>query len=147
MADVQNKLLDARGINIAHLNVASIMGAHKFDMMRQQVELSNLQVFCASESWLKESVPNGLVKIKGFQTARLDRSWVEGAEGSRTKRGGGLICYVKDGMAMNEFKYARLNMSTRDLEMQWVLLEVENMRKIVVINIYRPPQGNYKVAC
>ena len=48
---------------------------------------------------------------------------------------------------MNEFRYEDLNCSCRDLEMQWVSLEAKNMRRVVIINIYRPPQGDYKKAC
>ena len=48
---------------------------------------------------------------------------------------------------MNSFKYAGLNHSSVDLEMQWILLDITHMRNIVIINIYRPPQGDYKTAC
>ena len=48
---------------------------------------------------------------------------------------------------MNEFRYAHLNNSSRDLEMQWVSLEVKNMRRMIIVKIYRPPQGGYKAAC
>ena len=44
--------MDKRGLNMAHLNVASIRGAHKFEMLRLQLEQSTLHVFCASQSWL-----------------------------------------------------------------------------------------------
>ena len=147
MADDQSVLDSPKGINIAHLNVASILGPHKFEMMRQQIETSNLHVFCASETWLKESIPNGLIQVKGFQVARQDRGWADEGMIMGTKRGGGLICYVRDNLTLNEFKYAHLNQSTKDLEMQWVLLEMKNMRNIVIVNVYRPPQGNYKNGC
>ena len=74
------ELLQARGLKIAHLNVASMLGAHKFEMMRIQVENSKLDVFCASETWLNTNVPDELVKIKGFNLTRLDRGWREGGE-------------------------------------------------------------------
>ena len=50
-------------------------------------------------------------------------------------------------MEANEFKYSLLNQSCKDLEMQWMALEIKNMRKLVIVNIYRPPQGDYNKAC
>ena len=78
---------------------------------------------------------------------RLDRGWKENIGATKAKKGGGLICYVNDSLTMNEFKYEHLNQSTKELEMQWVLLDMKNMRKIVIVNIYRPPQGDFRAAC
>ena len=141
------ELLSAGGLNISHLNVASILGAHKFEMLKKQVEESHFDIFCASETWLTTSIPDRLVDIKGYNLTRLDRNWRERLTDPTVKKGGGLICYVKEGLVMNESRYERLNRSSRDLEMQWVSLEMLHMRRIVVINVYRPPQGDYKVAC
>ena len=58
-----------------------------------------------------------------------------------------MICYTSDKLNTNEFRYQHLNKSSRDLEMQWISVEHTNMRRIVVINVYRPPQGDYKKAC
>ena len=33
------------------------------------------------------------------------------------------------------------------LEMQWISLDMPTMRRVVLINIYRPPQGEHKNAC
>ena len=79
------------GINIAHLNVASILGAHKFEMLRKQVENSVLDVFCASETWLRVGTHSGLVNINGYNHARLDRNWRDDPRSEEAKRGGGLI--------------------------------------------------------
>ena len=100
MANNQIANLDGRGINLAHLNVASILGAHKFVMMQQQVLNSELHIFCASETWLTDEIPTGLVNIKGFNVARLDRGWKEKPEDKSVKKGGGLICYVKDNLTL-----------------------------------------------
>ena len=134
------------GINVAHLNVASILGAHKFEMLKKQVESSELDVFCLSETWLKEEVHNGLVTIDGYNHARLDRQWKDDPQNAEAKRGGGLICYVCCKVEMNEYRYAHLNGSCRDLGMQWISLEILNLRRIVLTNVYRPPQGDYKAA-
>ena len=83
-----------KGLCVAHLNVASILGNHKFDMVKQQIEKSHLNVFCASETWLTEGVPDKLVEIKGYELARLDRKWKQNATDKKAKKGGGayLLC-------------------------------------------------------
>ena len=140
-------LADAAGLNIAHLNVASILGAHKFEMLRKQLESSHIDIFCASETWLTVNIPNALIDVKGFGIARVDRGWADVDAAKSVKRGGGLICYVREGLVMNEFRYEKLNQSCRDVEMQWVSLEMPHMRRIVIVNVYRPPQGSYRKAC
>ena len=89
-------ILGAKGLCIVHMNVASILGAHKFEMMRQQVENSYVDVFCASETWLTCCQPDSLIALKGFNVTRLDRSWKGNNAGANPKKGGGLICYVND---------------------------------------------------
>ena len=70
-----DKVLNKEGLNIVHLNVASMLGAHKFEMLRKQVEGSHISVFCASETWLNEGIPDRLIAIKGYNQARRDRDW------------------------------------------------------------------------
>ena len=145
--DPVNQVLGNGGMNFVHLNVASILGAHKMEMLRKQVEISGVHVFGASESWLHDGIPDGLVEIRGYKCLRHDRQWSESVASSIPKKGGGLICYIQENLDFNKYRYSGLNQSTRDLEMQWVSLESKNMRRIVIINIYRPPQGDYKAGC
>ena len=73
-------VLGEGGLKIVHLNVASILGAHKFEMLKQQISWSGYDVFCASETWLTPNLPDKLIEVPGFVLARVDRSWIEGAE-------------------------------------------------------------------
>ena len=140
--------VDRGGLTMVHLNVASILGANKFDMLKQQLRDSNIDIFCASESWLNSSIPDNGVRIGGYSLIRSDRAWKDAAaKGNQAKKGGGLICYVREGIDYNADRYEHLNTSGRDIEMQWVSLEHKSRRRIVIINIYRPPQGDYKLAC
>ena len=97
-----------------------------------------------SESWLTEAIPNKSIKIEGYDTTRLDRSWNDNSEGGfhPPKKGGGLICYVKEGIKYSDSKHKHLNISCKDLEMMWINVSIDNVRPIVVVNVYRPPQGN-----
>ena len=135
------------GLNIGHLNAASILGTKKFEMLRLQVERSSFHVFCVSETWLTSGIPDELIAINGFCVTRLDRSWAKGGLERQPKKGGGLACYFNEGINMNDYRYSKLNCSNKDLKMQWISLENKNMRRVVLINTYRPPQGDYKKAC
>ena len=57
-----------------HLNVASLQGAHKFDMLRLHLTSSDIDIFCASEPWLTQATPDELVKIEGYNLMRWDHA-------------------------------------------------------------------------
>ena len=134
-----------KGLNIAHLNVRSIMGGHKFEMVRNQIEKSNIDVFTISESWLSKAVPDRVIECMNYNVVRLDRGWSEtGNDNALPKRGGGLLNFIRSDLKYSDTKYEQLNVSCKDIEMLWVALEIKNMRSIVVVTIYRPPQGDSK---
>ena len=145
MENVRREDEVGKGLNLAHLNVRSLLGGHKFDMLRNQIENSNIDVFSISESWLNGAVPDRVVECMGYDMIRLDRDWSErDADNALPKRGGGLVCFIKEGLKYSDTSYAVLNKSCKDLEMLWVKLEINNMRPVVVVIVYRPPQGDYK---
>ena len=134
-----------KGLNVAHLNVRSLLGGHKFEMVRNQIESSNIDVFTISESWLTKAIPDRVVECMNYCTVRLDRKWNEKEDTEApSKRGGGVMAYIKKGIKFSDTKYDKLNVSCKDVEMMWVALEILNLRPIVVVIIYRPPQGNHK---
>ena len=137
-----------RGLNIVHLNVASMLGLNKLETLKLHLANSSVDVFCASETWLNEGIPLDQVAVGDFNLVRYDRLWKDdNLASTKAKKGGGLICYIRKGLDYNSDRYEHLNCSGKDLEMQWVSLENKNMRRIVMINVYRPPQGDYKNAC
>ena len=78
---------------------------------------------------------------------RSDRVWNDNGDPGYCKRGGGLMCYAKDNLRVSDSEYEKLNYSTKDLEIQWISVHIDNLRPIVILNLYRPPQGDYKKAC
>ena len=136
-----------KGLHIAHLNVRSMFGGHKFDMLKQQIKLSGVSVFTLSETWLNNTIPNNLLEIEEYTLVRADRAWGETNGGKMYKRGGGLACYIKKDIKFSESKLAHLNVSSQELEMLWINLSLDNVRPIVIVTIYRPPQGNYTKCC
>ena len=55
-----------------------------------------------------------------------------------------MLTYIKPSIKYSDTKFEELNVSCKDVEMLWVALEISNMRPVVVISIYRPPQGDSK---
>ena len=135
----------SKGLHIAHLNVRSMLSPNTFDLLLHQIKYSGVEIFTLSETWLNCSIPTNLIKAEGYEVTRLDRNWT--SDGHNLKKGGGLACYVRKGLKYSDTKHENLNISCRDLEMQWVSINLANVRPIVVVNIYRPPQGDYKECC
>ena len=114
-------------------------------MVRNQIEASNIDIFKISESWLSKAVPDRIIECKGYNVVRLDRSWNEARDReSVPKRGDGLLNFIKSDIKYSDTKYERLNVSCKDVEMLWLAVEISNMRPVVVVKIYRPPQGDHK---
>ena len=141
-----NNLNQHKGFRIAHLNVRSLLGGSKFDMLKQQITNSNIDLFTISETWLSSGIPDALVEMSPYSVTRLDRAWSANG-GATPKRGRGLACFIKNGVKFSDTKYSNLNKSCSDLEMQWVAISLDKVRPIIIVNVYRPPQGDYKNAC
>ena len=57
-----------------------------------------------------------------------------------------MVCYIRDNIKYSDCKYRYLNKSCKDLEMLWVGLELNQMRPVVVVSIYRPLKEITKTA-
>ena len=53
-----------KGLHLAHLNVRSLLGKNKADLVKKQIGDSDIDVFTLSETWLTQAIPNTLVDIK-----------------------------------------------------------------------------------
>ena len=135
-----------KGLNVAHLNVRSLLAGGKSDLLKLQIADSGVEIFTMSETWLTQAIPDELVRVPNYSVSRVDRSW-GGHHNGPAKRGGGVLTFIKSGIPFSEEKYSNLNNSSPDLEMQWIQISLQNVRPIVVVNAYRPPQGDYKECC
>ena len=103
-------------------------------------------VLALFESWLTGPIPNGVIDVTGYNASRQDREW-SNTLGGNPKRGGGQVMYIRKGLKFSDTKHSDLNTSCADLEMQWLETDLVNVRPIVIVNVYRPPQGDPKRAC
>ena len=142
MVSTMDKLIGdfGKGLHFMHLNIRSILAKGKFDMLKAQITNSNLHVVTISESWLNSKFPNTMLEIPGYYiAARKDRM------NTAKTRGGGLLTYVADHLAFDDLDPSSANLMTKDIELQCFNLKVAMVRQIVIINLYRPPQGSIPV--
>ena len=85
-----------------------------------------------------------MIDIPGYTCARLDRNWIENG---RRKKGGGVCCYIRKEISFSGTEYENPNMSSKDIEICWISLNIPLCRKIVIGTVYRPPQGIVKKLC
>ena len=138
---MDNKLFKDKGLHFMHLNVRSLFSKNKFDMFKQQMSSSNASIICISETWLKTALPSSIINLPNYNLTRFDRNWEENGE---IKKGGGLCIYINKMIHFSDNSLEDQNISSSDLEIQWTSLNVPNVKKIIIGNVYRPPQGNLK---
>ena len=127
-----------RGLHIVHGNIRSLPS--KFNQLKAYLTDSSITLLSLSETWLTQNIPDYLSYIPGYKLLRHDRTW-EQIHG-QTKKGGGLCCYVNINYTFSHIDLLPLNVSTQDVELQCITLDQKFMKKMVIINLYRPPQGN-----
>ena len=134
--------VNCKGLHFGHLNIRSLW--NKFNLVKPMVQPSNLSIMSISETWLNPNLTNNLIHIPRYVCYRQDRMWMEN---NLPKKGGGVCCYVKNDICASDTEINRFNRSTKDIEILWITLNIPNCKKIIIANIYRPPQGNVKIFC
>lgn len=125
---------------ILSFNIRSL--APKFHQFIMELNDSSPEVICLNETWLKPSITSNLVMMDGYSILRQDR-YQTGDTNFRP--GGGVCAYVKNPLntcILSQFCYC-----THDLEVLSFEIKPPDCRKLIIVNIYRPPTGNCAVAC
>ena len=104
-------------------------------------EDNNLHVIGISESWLHDSLPNGMFELPNHNLYRLDRNWKD-IDARNIKKGGGVGLFINKNLHSNDKDFEKLNCSSKHIECQWVSIKQNNCKKILIGNLYRPPQGD-----
>ena len=129
-----------KGLKLVHINIRSLFP--KIDQLRIILENSPIDIITLSETWLNTSVDSKMVDIKGFKLFRLDRKNPD----NRKRRGGGLLVYINIKLAQGAKSLENHNTLNGDIEAQWIEIEREHARNVVLCNLYRPPAGNVESA-
>ena len=125
-----------QGFHICHINCRSIR--NKIDDCTIMFDSCNMDIITVSESWLEEKDISSEFAFIGFKMYRWDRSW---EENGKTKVGGGLLMYVKNQYVVLEEEFLPKK-STIDIEITSLIVKRNGAKNILLLNIYRPPQGN-----
>ena len=120
------------GLVLAHINVRSLYGSYEDYHIQPQIENSIYDVVTVSETFLNEGITNNNIALEGYNILRQDRA---------CRDGGGLLAYIKQDLTFSDSELKHLNCNTDDLEAQFFSITKSKMRRIVIVNIYRRPQG------
>ena len=124
----------SRGIHIAHINIRSLN--KKMELIKATFQDSNATIVTMCETWLTSKYSEAYNAIEGYVVIRQDREW------DLNKKGGGICTYLKNGLNYSEFKYKHLNQNCQNLECQWISIKQNIGKEIIIVNCYRPPQGD-----
>ena len=138
------ELKNLRGLSMVHLNVRSLNDTTHDRLI---TELSDVNIDCItlSETWLTDKIPDSAIMLPGYNITRLDRTWLN--DKGEIKQGGRLLCYIHQTFVFSSSEYAHLNISSNDIEIQCITISKQHVRKLIIFNVYRPPDGNPVIFC
>ena len=122
-SDLYTKL-KSHGLNIAHLNVRSLIIIRKISEIKLMLSESKLDILAITETHLDDETPTEEVMITGYKVARLDR---------KDQEGGDCIIYYSDSLHV----YERDDLKT-DIEAIWIDVTIKS-QKLLLGCVYRPP--------
>ena len=135
-------ILYEKGLKIVFWNIRSIL--NKIESVRTKLHDKNISILVITESWLKPDIPNTLIDIEGYATYRYDRSYNN--DKGHLKRGGGILVYVRDTLSFDTLNGGLFNVSSSDIEFTTLCIKRPHTKRLYLISIYRPPNGNVKTA-
>ena len=130
--------LAAKGLKIVFWNAQSQI--HKHHYICDLLSKREIDVLVILESWLRPDIDDNFIKVMHFTTCRQDRATLNNYH--VTKRGGGICIYVKSSISFTEIDGAVFKINNSDLELISMKLNIENVRPIYLIALYRPPAGS-----
>ena len=133
-----NDFRRVRGLHLTHLNIRSLWA--NYDLFKQYLMDSNVTCASLSETWLNLKIPDELITIPNYCLIRLDRQTCR-HNTEQVKSGGGLAFYVKNDINFSKMELLKHNVRTSDIEIQWLTLTPPKSKKIIIGNLYRPPNG------
>lgn len=124
-------ILPGKGLSLIHLNARSIR--NKMPQIKTELWNKGIDILCFSETWLTDINPSADFDLDGYNMFRLDRA--------RVMRAGGVCVYVDENYSCDTEMYKHLNRSLIHIEIQWLVVTKGKAKKLLIANIYRPPEG------
>lgn len=95
-----------------------------------------VDVLTVSETWFSPELDHVLTNLNGYTCHRCDRV--------SKACGGGLAICISDELHANydHLKHQSYNKAMSNSEVQVLSIKVGNMKKIMLVNCYRPPSGS-----
>lgn len=122
----------AKGLRFVHLNVRSLV--NKIDFLRIWADVTDADVLVFTETWLKASVINDMIKIDEYNIFRCDR----------TKKGGGVAIYIKSNLNCSCIQSIS---KPNGFDLIALRLTVSVGSDIIVAGCYRPPSSSSSEIC
>ena len=129
---------NAKDLKMMYLNIRSLY-KHKDELF---LNYCGYDVIAIGETWLNQRIPNQCIMHQDYNLFRADRD--QGI--TSKKRGGGLVTYVHISLGRYANVVKENTSINKDLEQLWVDISVPNHKRTMVINVYRPPDGNIQEA-
>ena len=85
-----------------------------------------------------------MITVPKYVLYRLDRQTLRPNSLDIVKKGGGLAVYVKEEIHVDCITLSHLNKSNEDIEIQCLTLRPPSQKKFLLLNVYRPPSGNFQ---
>ena len=123
-----------KGLNMMYLNIRSLY-KHKYELF---LNFSGYDILAIGETWLNACIPSQCIQHPDYTVFRIDRA----SNPILNKRGGGLLSYVHNTMGRYARQHDVYTSITGDIEQLWVDINVPHHKKLMIINVYRPPVGN-----
>ena len=125
-------ILPGKGLSLLHLNARSVR--NKFAQIKIELWNKGIDILCFSESWLTSINKDSDFDLDGYNLFRVDRE--------RPIRAGGICIYVSEELTCSSQILQHLNTSNIDIEVHWLVISKGKSKKIILGNVYRPPEGN-----
>lgn len=129
-----------KGLKLMHVNARSLL--QHFDELVVTFLDGYFDVVVFSESWLHANCTDSLIHVPGYSHYRHDRQ--VSTRSGVTKRGGGIIIYVRDGIEVKT--WPNLDISDGDLECISLTCKQGMRRNLNLTAVYRPPTGRVQSA-
>ena len=118
---------NVKGLRLMYLNIRSLY-KHLDDFF---LNFGEYDIMCLGETWLRPTIPDNCISHSEYTMFRQDR--VEKA------RGGGVVTYLKSYIGKYAHTVSEYSISDPHIELLWTEINVPNHKKMVVVNVYRPP--------